>query len=75
MAIPVLFQAARQTGFKGWKEAQTVLRRYQQADAVQLRKALDSRPRVRASPKTNRRESISGNPPAESRKLNAHNDM
>jgi len=52
-----------------------LLRRYQQADAVQLRKALDSRPRVRASPKTNRRESISGNPPAESRKLNAHNDM
>jgi len=32
----------------GWKEAQTVLRCYQQADAVQLRKALDSRPRVRA---------------------------
>ena len=31
----------------GWKEAQTVLRCYQQADAVQLRKALDSRPRVR----------------------------
>ena len=32
----------------GWKEAQTVLRCYQQADAVQLRKALDNRPRVRA---------------------------
>ncbi|MXW67362.1 MAG: tyrosine-type recombinase/integrase, partial [Gemmatimonadales bacterium] len=32
----------------GWKEAQTVLRCYQQADSVQLRKALDSRPRVRA---------------------------
>ncbi len=32
----------------GWKEAQTVLRCYQQADAVQLRKALDRRPRVRA---------------------------
>ena len=32
----------------GWKEAQTVLRCYQQADAVQLRKALDSRPRGRA---------------------------
>ena len=32
----------------GWKEAQTVLRCYQQADAGQLRKALDSRPRVRA---------------------------
>ncbi len=32
----------------GWKEAQTVLRCYQQADAVQLRKALDSRPRVSA---------------------------
>ncbi len=31
-----------------WKEAQTVLRCYQQADSVQLRKALDSRPRVRA---------------------------
>ncbi len=31
----------------GWKEAQTVLRCYQQADAGQLRKALDSRPRVR----------------------------
>ena len=29
----------------GWKSAQTVLRRYQQADAVQLRKALDSRRR------------------------------
>ncbi len=32
----------------GWKEAQTVLRCYQQADAGQLRKALDSRPRVNA---------------------------
>ncbi|WP_420441406.1 tyrosine-type recombinase/integrase [Candidatus Palauibacter sp.] len=32
----------------GWKEAQTVLRCYQQADAGQLRKALDSRPRDRA---------------------------
>ncbi len=32
----------------GWKEAQTVLRCYQQADAGQLRKALDNRPRVRA---------------------------
>ena len=32
----------------GWKEAQTVLRCYQQADAGQLRKALDSRPRGRA---------------------------
>jgi len=32
----------------GWKEAQTVLRCYQQADAVQLRKALDGRPRGRA---------------------------
>ncbi len=32
----------------GWKDAQTVLRCYQQADEVQLRKALDSRPRVRA---------------------------
>ena len=32
----------------GWKEAQTVLRCYQQADTVQLRKALESRPRVRA---------------------------
>ncbi|WP_420449562.1 tyrosine-type recombinase/integrase [Candidatus Palauibacter sp.] len=32
----------------GWKEAQTVLRCYQQADAGQLRKALESRPRVRA---------------------------
>ncbi len=31
----------------GWKEAQTVLRCYQQADTVQLRKALESRPRVR----------------------------
>ena len=31
----------------GWKEAQTVLRCYQQADAGQLRKALESRPRVR----------------------------
>ncbi len=29
----------------GWKEAQTVLRFYQQADAVQLRNALDSRRR------------------------------
>ena len=32
----------------GWKEAQTVLRCYQQADAGQLRKALESRPRTRA---------------------------
>ena len=32
----------------GWKEAQTVLRCYQQADAGQLRKALESRPRLRA---------------------------
>ena len=32
----------------GWKEAQTVLRCYQQADAGQLRKALESRPSVRA---------------------------
>ncbi len=32
----------------GWKDAQTVLRCYQQADEVQLRKALDSRPRVSA---------------------------
>ena len=32
----------------GWKEAQTVLRCYQQADTGQLRKALESRPRVRA---------------------------
>ncbi len=32
----------------GWKEAQTVLRCYQQADAGQLRKALESRPRVRS---------------------------
>ena len=32
----------------GWKDAQTVLRCYQQADEVQLRKALASRPRVRA---------------------------
>ncbi len=32
----------------GWKEAQTVLRCYQQADAGQLRRALESRPRVRA---------------------------
>ena len=32
----------------GWKDAQTVLRCYQQADEVQLRKALDSRRRVRA---------------------------
>ena len=32
----------------GWKNPQTVLRCYQQADAVQLRKALDSRPGVRA---------------------------
>ena len=31
----------------GWKEAQTILRCYQQADAVQLRKALEGRPRVR----------------------------
>ena len=31
----------------GWKEAQTVLRCYQQADTVQLRKALESRPRLR----------------------------
>jgi hypothetical protein len=31
----------------GWKEAQTVLRCYQQADPGQLRKALESRPRVR----------------------------
>ena len=31
----------------GWKDAQTVLRCYQQADTVQLRKALESRPRVR----------------------------
>ena len=31
----------------GWKEAQTVLRCYQQADTGQLRKALESRPRVR----------------------------
>ena len=32
----------------GWKEAQTVLRCYQQADEVQLRKALESRRKVRA---------------------------
>ena len=32
----------------GWKEAQTVLRCYQQADTGQLRKALESRPRLRA---------------------------
>ena len=32
----------------GWKEAQTILRCYQRADAVQLRKALDGRPRGRA---------------------------
>ena len=32
----------------GWKEAQTVLRCYQQADAGQLRKALENRPRIRA---------------------------
>jgi integrase len=32
----------------GWKEAQTVLRCYQQADEVQLRKALESRHKVRA---------------------------
>ena len=32
----------------GWKEAQTVLRCYQQADSLQLRKALDSRASVRA---------------------------
>jgi integrase len=31
----------------GWKEAQTVLRCYQQADPGQLRKALENRPRVR----------------------------
>ncbi|MDE0651069.1 MAG: tyrosine-type recombinase/integrase [Gammaproteobacteria bacterium] len=31
----------------GWKNPQTVLRCYQQADAGQLRKALESRPRVR----------------------------
>jgi integrase len=31
----------------GWKEAQTVLRCYQQADTGQLRKALESRPRLR----------------------------
>ena len=31
----------------GWKEAQTVLRCYQQADTGQLRKALEGRPRVR----------------------------
>ena len=31
----------------GWKEVQTVLRCYQQADTGQLRKALDGRPRVR----------------------------
>ena len=32
----------------GWKDSQTVLRCYQQADAGQLRTALESRPRVRA---------------------------
>ena len=32
----------------GWKEATTVLRCYQQPDEVQLKKALDSRPRDRA---------------------------
>ena len=31
----------------GWKDAHTVLRCYQQADTVQLRKALESRPRIR----------------------------
>ena len=31
----------------GWKSPQTVLRCYQQADAGQLRKALESRPRAR----------------------------
>ncbi|MYC53041.1 MAG: phage integrase family protein [Gammaproteobacteria bacterium] len=33
----------------GWKKAQTVLRCYQQPDAVQLRKALDSRRRNRSA--------------------------
>ena len=31
----------------GWKEATTVLRCYQQPDEVQLRKALENRPRDR----------------------------
>ena len=32
----------------GWKDAQTVLRCYQQPDEVQLRKALTSRRRIQA---------------------------
>ena len=31
----------------GWRDIKTVLRCYQRADTVQLRKALDNRPRVR----------------------------
>ncbi len=45
----------------GWKNAQTVLRCYQKADEGQLRKALESRRRVRTS-SPDQRESIGGNP-------------
>ena len=59
----------------GWKEAQTVLRCYQQADSGQLRKALDSRPTGSRLIRANWRESNGGNPLAELRKMNDHNDI
>ena len=51
----------------GWKEAQTVLRCYQRTDEVQLRTALDSRPR-KGGVSSNQREPNSGNRIVESRK-------
>lgn len=56
----------------GRKEADTVMRCCRQAEAAQLRKALDSRPRVRASPQVDRRESNSGNAAGGSRRLDGH---
>ncbi len=58
----------------GWKNAQTVLGCYQQADEGQLRKALESRRRVRGSD-PNRRESIGGNRDTEPRKFNDYKKM
>ena len=51
----------------GWREAKTVLRCYQHTDEVQLRTALDSRPR-KVGLRSNLRESNSGNRLSESRK-------
>ena len=51
----------------GWKQAQTVLQCYQHTDEVQLRTALDDRPR-KVGVRSNRREPNSGNRITESRK-------